>query len=131
MASSMVERRRTRIRVSDEIDSLGKRLPELKFEYGHLLNRDEIWDAAQLRSEAMEIFDRIQQLERVQFLDSLELIERNARVPRVDLSEALLERALRSRMGGRAYEAESADGSRCVVAHEGVVPLRRDFRRAG
>jgi len=125
-ATGRRERREERRRVCEEIEGLAKRLPELKVEYGQLLRRDEVLDAADVHGQAVEVFDRIQELERRQFFDSLDMIGRCSTARAMDVVEGLLSTVLRPAVGGGgAYESTSADGSTCVVVHEGVVRVRR------
>lgn len=124
-ALNVVERRRERKRMDDEAGELGRKLPELKVEYARLLRQDNIEAAGDAREEAVEVFERIQDIERTQFFDSLDMIGRCSTVRAVEIAERLLAEALQAKMGGPAYESMSADGSTCVVIHEGVVPVRR------
>lgn len=109
----------------DEEQELRRKLPELKIEYSGLLRRDDIASAEDVRAKALEVFDEIQQLERLEFLDSLSFIARSSTVGAVDLAERLLAGVLKPKVGGRSYESVAADGSVCVIMHEGVVPIRR------
>lgn len=117
--------RAERSRVASEISGLRSKLPELKVEYGRLLRLDDPAGADEVRHASMEVFDRIQQLERIQFMDELRMIGRCSTTRGMEVAERLLAAALGSQIGGCAYESMSADGSQCVVVHEGVVPMRR------